>query len=93
VTRDPTVSQIREEISELDRAIVGAVNERIELVAHLKRYKEENGLPFLDPERERELLAELVRLNTGPLTEDGLRELMSTVLELTKRELERTNRG
>jgi len=92
VTPDPTIREIREQISELDRGIVQAVNERIELVARLKHYKQENGLPFLDPDRERALLAELERLNQGPLTDEGLRELVHTVLELTKRELARNGR-
>jgi chorismate mutase len=90
VTHDSTIRELRERISELDRAIVDAVNGRIELVALMKRYKQENGLPFLDPDRERELLAELERVNDGPLTSEGLQELVSAVLELTKRELERT---
>lgn len=92
MTPDPTIREIREQISELDRGIVQAVNERIELVARLKHYKQENGLPFLDPDRERALLAELERLNQGPLTDEGLRELVHTVLELTKRELDRNGR-
>ena len=36
----------------LDRAIVEAVNNRLELVAQIKAYKESQGLGFLDPERE-----------------------------------------
>lgn len=92
MTDDSTIRAIRDEISELDRGIVRAVNQRIELVDSLKEYKRENGLPFLDPDRERELLAELERLNEGPLTSEGLRELVSTILELTKRELDRRGR-
>lgn len=86
---DPTIRRIREEISELDRDIVEAVNERIELVARLKLYKEENGFPFLDPDRERRLLADLAQMNRGPLTDEGLSELVTAILELTKRELDR----
>lgn len=92
MTHDPTIREIRAHISDLDRAIVDAINERIELVARLKAYKQENGLPFLDPDRERELRAELERLNDGPLTRAGLDELVTSVLELTKRELERGGR-
>ena len=92
MTDDSTIRAIRDEISELDRGIVRAVNQRIELVDSLKEYKRENGLPFLDPDRERELLAELERLNEGPLTSEGLQELVSTILELTKRELDRRGR-
>lgn len=84
---DPTVQRLREEISELDRAILDAVNGRIELVAALRRHKQEVGLPFVDPERERALLDDLVSANRGPLSDEGLRELFSEVLDLVKREI------
>jgi len=86
---DPVVRDLRSEISELDRAIVAAVNARLELVARLKRYKESKGLPFLDPDRERRLVEELARANPGPLSDQGLRELVTSLLELTKREVVR----
>jgi len=86
---DPTVRRLREEISEVDRAIVEAVNKRLELVARLKRHKDENGIPFLDPMRERAMLVQLERVNSGPLTREGLSELHAQLLDLTKRELAR----
>lgn len=89
MSADGTVRDFRERISALDRSIVEAVNARIELVAELKRYKEAHGLPFLDPERERQLLEGLETQNRGPLSREGLRELVTTVLELTKREVAR----
>ena len=84
---DPTVQRLREEISELDRSILDAVNDRIELVAALRQHKQDVGLPFLDPDRERQLLADLVSVNRGPLSDEGLRALFSEVLDLTKREV------
>jgi chorismate mutase len=84
---DPTVLRLRGEISEVDRAILAVVNTRIELVAHLKRHKQAMGLPFLDPDRERELIEELGGKNAGPLSAEGLRELYAYLLELTKREV------
>lgn len=86
---DPTVRRIRDEISQLDRAILDTVNARLELVAELKRHKEANGLPFVDPDRERQLLDELRSANRGPLSETGLRELFGALLELMKREVAR----
>ncbi len=84
---DPTVQRLRDEISELDRSILDAVNGRLELVAALRRHKQEVGLPFLDPDRERQLLEDLARTNRGPLSEEGLRELFRELLDLTKREV------
>jgi chorismate mutase len=84
---DPTVQRLREEISELDRSILDAVNGRLELVAALRRHKQEAGLPFVDPDRERQLLDDLVSANRGPLSDEGLRELFCELLDLTKREV------
>lgn len=90
---DPTVLRLRGEISEVDRAILAVINTRIELVAHLKRHKDEVGLPFLDPNRERELIEELDGKNAGPLSSEGLRELYVYLLDLTKREVDRDGRA
>lgn len=84
---DPTVRRIRDEISDLDRAILDAINARLELVAELKRHKDANGLPFVDPNRERQLLDELLAANRGPLSETGVRELFCELLDLMKREV------
>jgi len=84
---DPTVQQLREEIAEVDRAILEVVNTRIELVARIRSYKASVGLPFVDTDRERELIAALGEENAGPLSPDGLRELYTYLLDLTKREV------
>jgi len=90
---DPTVLRLRGEISEVDRAILAVVNTRIELVAHLRRHKDAVGLPFLDPDRERELIEELEGKNAGPLSPEGLRELYAYLLDLTKREVGKDGRA
>jgi chorismate mutase len=84
---DPLIKQLREQISDADRALVDAVNARLKLVARLKAYKESRGIGFLDPEREEWMLQYLLRANRGPLSDEGLRELFEHVLELTKREV------
>jgi chorismate mutase len=86
---DPIIRQLREQISDNDRALVEAMNRRLELVARLKRYKESRGLEFVDLAREEWILSYLGRANRGPLTPEGLRELYGTVLGLTKKEVAR----
>jgi chorismate mutase / prephenate dehydratase len=86
---DAEVARFRERITELDRLIVDAVNRRVELVAELKRYKDEHGIAFVDPDRERSLIETRVDENEGPLSDDGLRAFYVELLALTKRELER----
>jgi chorismate mutase len=86
---DPFIRQVREQISDNDRAIVDAINSRLKLVARLKGYKESRGMNFLDPDREEWMLQYLARANRGPLSGEGLRELFEEILALTKREVER----
>ena len=83
------LERLRALVSETDRAILDAVNRRLELVAQIKRHKDAHGIDFLDPEREAALRRALGDANRGPLTEQGLDELVAEILALTKRELER----
>jgi len=89
VNDDPLIKQLREQISDTDRSIVDAINTRLRLVARLKRYKESRGIGFLDPDREEWMLQYLTRANRGPLSHDGLKELLEEILDLTKREVQR----
>jgi chorismate mutase len=86
---DPLIRQLREQLSDNDVAIVEAINARLKLVARLKRVKEERGIGFLDPAREEWMLQYLSRANRGPLSADGLREIYTELLDLTKREVSR----
>ena len=75
---DPLVRQLREQISDNDRAIVEAVNARLKLVARLKEYKASRGFDFVDPDREEWMLQYLSRANRGPLSAEGLHTLTAS---------------
>jgi chorismate mutase/prephenate dehydratase len=84
---DEVVNSLREEISAIDRELISLVNRRIDTVARLKRHKDENGVAFVDPDREARLIADRVSENAGPLSEAGLRAFYAELLALTKREV------
>ena len=86
-SQDPIIRQLREQVSDNDRALVEAVNARLRLVAKLKSYKESRGIDFVDPEREEWMLRDVSRANRGPLSQDGLEEIYTAILDLTKREV------
>lgn len=90
---DPLIKQLRQQISDTDRAFVDAMNTRLGLVARLKQYKETRGIDFVDPEREEWMLQYLQRANRGPLSKEGLQELFEEILDLTKREVRRGEEG
>ena len=78
---------MREQVSDNDRALIEAINARLRLVAKLKSYKESRGLDFVDPDREEWMLRDVSRSNRGPLSQKGLEEIYTAILDLSKREV------
>lgn len=87
IVNDPIVTSLRERITENDRAIVEAVNERLRLVSEIQHHKATQNYDRVDSAREDWLVTHLADENAGPLSDDGLRELITALLDLTKREL------
>jgi chorismate mutase len=86
-SQDPRIRQLREQVSDNDRALVEAINARLRLVTQLKSYKESRGLDFVDPDREEWMLRDVTRSNRGPLSAEGLEQIYTAILDLTKREI------
>jgi chorismate mutase len=86
-SQDPIIRQLREQVSDNDRALVEAINGRLRLVAKLKSYKESRGIEFVDPDREEWMLRDMIRANRGPLSAEGLEQIYTAILDLTKREV------
>lgn len=84
--------ELRRLIAENDHAIVAAVDERLRLVAELWELKRVRGEPMLDPEREQALRAALAERSIGTLSPEGLERLVTTLLDLTKAELDPASR-
>jgi chorismate mutase len=84
---DAALDDLRELLAVNDRALLDLVNRRLDLVDQIKQRKAKLGVEFIDPEREAWLLDHLRRANDGRLSDEGLRELLTAVLDLTKREL------
>jgi chorismate mutase len=86
-TTDAALGDLRELLALNDLALLDLFNRRLDLVEQIKQRKAELGVEFIDPEREAWLLEHLRAANLGRLSDEGLRELLTTVLDLTKREL------
>jgi chorismate mutase len=79
--------ELRRDIAANDERIVDAVNRRLRLIIELWEIKRERGLDRVDAGREQALRDSLAASNGGPLSSAGLDELITALLELTKREL------
>ncbi len=77
----------RDEIAALDVRLLATINERIRKVAELHEWKAENGVDPVDPGREEWLVRYLQDVNDGPLSDEGVAELITFVLALVKREI------
>jgi chorismate mutase len=86
-TIDATLDRLRGLLAVNDIAVLDLVNRRLELVDQIKRRKAELGIAFVDREREAWLLDHLRSANNGRLSDEGLRDLLTALLDLTKREL------
>ena len=85
-SHDEVVQRYRDEIAALDRQLIEIVNARLSAVTELHRYKGEQGLPARDLDRERWLVEHLQAENGGPLSAEGVAELVDFVLGLIRKE-------
>jgi prephenate dehydrogenase len=87
------LTDLRDRIAALDRQVLDALNQRLELVRRVRAHKQETGAPLIDAAREAELLDELTRANGGPLGEQAVRSLFSAVLDVMKQESQGAGAG
>lgn len=77
------LSQIREEIDQVDRQLVELFCRRMAISSEVAAYKQQNGLPITDPARERAVLNKAAALAQPPF-QDYTRILYGTLFDLSK---------
>ena len=78
----------RQRIDVLDRIMLLVMNERVQCANAIGAIKKKMGLPVYVPEREAEVIRNLVTGNKGPLSDAAVRRLFERVIDET-RSLER----
>lgn len=86
-----TIEDWRRRIDEIDRRLVELLNERSRCAIEIGQMKRSLGLPVYQPDREQEILANVERLNPGPLADTAVRRLFERVID-EARSLERMAR-
>lgn len=81
----------RNEIDQIDNEIVRLFQERMDVAAKIAEYKKEQGMPILQPAREREKLAEVSEKSREDM-QSYMRVLYSLLFELSRTYQERGNR-
>jgi chorismate mutase len=93
------ISDWRKRIDELDRKLAALLNERAAAAVEIGRLKRNTDLPVYEPQREREVIANVQRSSNGPLTARDLahvyERIMDVMRNIQKREIvpERATEG
>ena len=74
-----SLDELRREIDRVNLEILRLLNERTSLVKEISDLKDKTGLIYFDPVREAEMLEGVFRQNQGPLPNELLKEVFTTI--------------
>lgn len=86
------LNDYRARLDVIDRKILSLFAERMDIVAEIARWKQENQLPVLDSGREEEKLRQ-VEAESPPALAGYSRKLFSVLMELSRNRQERILHG
>ncbi|MBI4795501.1 MAG: prephenate dehydratase [Deltaproteobacteria bacterium] len=76
--------ELRQQIDALDQELVSLLNRRLTLAQDIGRIKNRTGQRTLDFQREEEVLAHLMRLNPGPLSQAALKNIFREIISAAR---------
>ncbi|MGH7962830.1 MAG: prephenate dehydratase, partial [Candidatus Binatia bacterium] len=75
---------LREQIDRLDGQILALLNRRARLARRIGQAKRQDGAGVYVPERERQVLARLAKLNQGPLPAEAVRAIYREIISASR---------
>jgi chorismate mutase len=78
------ISDWRKKIDDLDRKLAALLNERAAAAVEIGRLKRNTSLPIYEPEREREVIANVQQSSGGPLTERDLAQIYERIMDVMR---------
>jgi chorismate mutase len=75
-----TIEDWRAKIDALDRRLVELLSERAQCVLAVGQIKNSKNMEVFDPERERQIILNILRENKGPLDDEALRRIFERVI-------------
>lgn len=78
------ISHWRKKIDELDRKLAALLNERAAAAVEIGRLKRNTSLPVYEPDRERAVIVNVQKSNTGPLTERDLAQIYERIMDVMR---------
>ena len=75
------LEEFRVLIDDVDRRIVGLLNERTRVVEEIGRVKRQAHLPIYEPKREDQVFANVTSSNGGPITHEAVRRIFERIID------------
>ena len=72
----------RKELDRINQKLLTLLNQRLRMTLEIGKVKKAMGKKIHDTEREREILDGLKRKNRGPLKEEDLRKIFTTIMKV-----------
>lgn len=79
------IEKWRIEIDAIDDELLSLLNKRARLATEIGLVKQREHTPLRDPDRERGVIARVCELGEGPLGEDGIKEIFTTIINVSRR--------
>ncbi len=73
------LKRLRQEIDKINFSILENLNRRAELIKQVSNLKDKTGTEYFDPEREIEMMESILSRNNGPLYNEHIKEIFSTI--------------
>ncbi|MFH0947386.1 MAG: prephenate dehydratase [Elusimicrobiota bacterium] len=78
------IKKIRSKIDEVDEGILKLLNERVKLAIEIGKIKSKKKEDIFVPVREKEIVANLKKLNKGPITDEDLSDIFREILNISR---------
>jgi 3-deoxy-7-phosphoheptulonate synthase / chorismate mutase len=76
---EKNLSQLRDELEHLNTSLLELLSRRARVVTEVQRLKALKNMPTFDPEREMQMLQDLVAKNPGPFPDETVRQLFKEI--------------
>jgi chorismate mutase len=80
-----SIEDWRNKIDELDRKLVELLNERASAARQIGLLKRDSQLPIYEPDREKQVFANIKQHNRGPLPERDLMQLYERIIDVMRK--------
>lgn len=83
-TKDDAIRELaecRDRIDDVDRRILGLLNERTRVVERIGAVKREFAMPIYEPKREDEVFRNVTESNGGPLPPEAVKRVFERIID------------